>query len=91
MLTVTRFLNQTRFLQCGVRPVLVDGFDGFGRDGNGNGLLEFGNINTLLLQVQLAAVDAGWIELRRAGAVAVAAGALGTAFGDGTEFHSRSA
>ncbi len=64
-------LNRTYFFERGVGAVLLDGFETLRRDVHDDGLIEFGDVDAALLKVRLAADLAGWIKLRRAGAIGV--------------------
>lgn len=56
--------------------VLVDGFNSTGGEGKGNGFLELGDVDALLLQVGVLALGAGRVELGSTGPVGVSASYL---------------
>jgi len=47
----------------------VDGLDGSGGEGKGDGLLELRYIDALFLEIRVLANRPGWVELSSAGAV----------------------
>lgn len=62
LLCVVR-LNNSSFLQCRVRPVLLDVAHTLGGDGHEHGLAELRHENTALVEVCLTAYLAGRVEL----------------------------
>ena len=62
-------LNQTGFFEGGVGAVFVDGFDGAGREGEGDALIHFRNEDFLLLKVRIFADFAGRVVLRGSSSV----------------------
>ncbi|MEN9614233.1 MAG: hypothetical protein RLZZ347_540 [Candidatus Parcubacteria bacterium] len=48
-------LDYACFLECSIRPILIDGLDCAGRDGKYESLFELRYIDTLLLEINLSA------------------------------------
>ena len=65
-------LNNPSFFEDRVGASFVDGFDGLGGEGKGEGFLQFGHIDTLLLKIHILADHAGRVELGSTSAVGVA-------------------
>lgn len=63
------FLDDSRFLQCRVRAVLLDVAETFRRDVDQDCLVEFRDENAALLKVRLAADLSGRVELGSTGTV----------------------
>lgn len=79
-------LNQSRFFECGVGAVFLDGFYGFGGESKDDEFVQLGNENPLFLHISVFPDFSGRIELRGASAVAVTAGDKRAFFSYWTDF-----
>ena len=71
-------LNNPCFLEDAVRAVFGDGLPGTGGEGEGKSFLEFGHINTFLLEIGVLANRPCGVELGSTGSVGVTSTHLGT-------------
>ena len=78
--------DQTSLLKSGIGAVLVDGAEATGGDIQTEGLLEFGNVDTLFLKIWVTTNLATRVELRGASAVRVSSSDDGTNFGYFADF-----
>lgn len=64
-------LDDSCLLEGGVGTVFLDVTEALYRDVDQEGLSEFSDVNTALLEVSLATYLAGWVELRCTGTVRI--------------------
>lgn len=69
-------LDDACFLEYCKSTFLIDGFDGFGREGESDVLLQFRNINSFFLKIGVAATSSHRVKLRRTSAVGISAANL---------------
>lgn len=67
------FLNHPGFFENAVGTAFADGLNGAGGQRQGNGFLQFGNVNALFLEIWVFSYKPGEVEFGRAGSIGVTA------------------